>query len=208
MALSKETIDHDAGDAIKKERKQSSYQITGAIFRPVKFREQICYDDTDNNGGTRWWCCNPMEALMLTINHHDMFILCEPSISNFAVTITCDDGNDGKDDDWLKAQVAVHSWSHVSQILVQLHLDSGQGSNTAFSIFLSEHIQLISLDTMMMVITGIVLMTTSPSWACTSQAAESEPESGNDPEAWLRSQKALRFCATTPGWMTCEFSPK
>ena len=63
-------------------------------------------------------------------------------------------------------------------------------------------------DKMMMVVTGTVLMVINPTLACTSQSSENVPEGGNDPEAWLLSQKALRFCKTTPGWMTCEFSPK
>merc|ERR1719234_2639195 len=59
-----------------------------------------------------------------------------------------------------------------------------------------------------MMVTGIVLMTScSPTWACTSEG-EKEPEGGKDPEAWVLAQKVTRFCTTTPGWMTCEFSPK
>ena len=79
---------------------------------------------------------------------------------------------------------------------------------------------------MMIVVTGLVLVTISPTtWSCCSKAVESGPKGGEDPEgeedpkggegpqggddpkAWVDSQKALRFCKSTPGWMTCESSP-
>ena len=95
------------------------------------------------------------------------------------------------------------------------------------SISVSEHSSSPRLGTMMILVTGIVLVTISPTtWACCSKAVESDPKTGevpedgedpkggdgpqggNDPEAWIASQKALKFCKSTPGWMTCEFSPK